>query len=274
MHEKLKVLRNRIEALDGLAVAYSGGVDSTFLLYTAYNLLGDRTLAITVQSPTFPVWELEMALEFTTRQHIPQLVINLDQFSIAGFADNTINRCYLCKKQYYPQLIELARQRGITVVADGSNADDKKDYRPGMQVLRELGVISPLQEARLTKAEIREMSRELYLPTWNKPEEACLATRIPYGVEITPDKLIVIEEAERYLRELGFRQIRVRHHGQIARIEVAPGEKSRFDDATMEKVHNYVQSLGFAYVTLDLKGYRTGSLNEILNYDGSGKYYG
>lgn len=264
MQEKLAVLRNRIKALDGLAVAYSGGVDSTFLLYTAYSLLGDRALAITVHLPTFPTWELESALEFTTRQHIPQLVINLSQFDVTGFTDNTINRCYLCKSQYYPQIITMAGQHGITVVADGSNADDEKDYRPGMQALRELGIISPLQEARLTKAEIRELSRELYLPTWDKPEEACLATRIPYGEKITPEKLIIVEEAERYLRELGFRQVRVRHHGQITRIEVGPEERCRFDDATMEKVHNYLQSLGFAYVTLDLKGYRTGSLNEIL----------
>ncbi len=264
MREKLSVLHNTIKALEGLAVAYSGGVDSTFLLYTAYSLLGDRALAITVQLPTFPPWELEGAIEFTTRQHIPQAVINLSQFDIAGYADNTVDRCYLCKSQYYPQIMKTAHQHGITMVADGSTADDEKDYRPGMKALRELGIISPLQEARLTKTEIRELSRELYLPTWDKPEESCLATRIPYGDKITPEKLIIVEEAERYLRELGFRQVRVRHHGQIARIEVGAEERRRFDDLTMGKVHSYLQSLGFAYVTLDLRGYRTGSLNEIL----------
>ena len=267
MENKYKNLRSHLQSLEGLVVAYSGGADSTFLLQVACDILADRALAVTVISSTFPSGERETALEFTSRQGIEHHIIELDQFAVEGFADNRADRCYLCKRAYYPQILSLAGERGITTVADGSNADDEADFRPGMRAVRELGVISPLQEAGLTKTEIRELSRAMGLPAWDKGNESCLATRIPYGEQITPAKLKRVDGAEQYLRGLGFKQVRVRCHGEMARIEVDPGDRIRFDGPLMDEVHDYLRSLGFAYVTLDLKGYRTGSLNETLGFN-------
>ena len=264
MENKYKNLQSRLQSLEGIAVAYSGGADSTFLLHVASNILADRVLAVTVVSPTFPSGEREAALEFTRRQGIEHHIIELDQFAVEGFADNRADRCYLCKRAYYPQMLSLAGEYGIITVADGSNADDEKDFRPGMRAVREWGVISPLQEAGLTKTEIRQLSRAMGLPSWDKRNESCLATRIPYGEKITPDKLKRVDGAEQYLRGLGFRQVRVRCHGETARIEVDAKERIRFDEQLMDEVHDFLRSLGFAYVTLDLRGYRTGSLNETL----------
>lgn len=267
MENKYKNLQSRLQSLEGIAVAYSGGADSTFLLHVASNILADRVLAVTVVSPTFPSGEREAALEFTRRQGIEHHIIELDQFAVEGFADNRADRCYLCKRAYYPQMLSLAGEHGIITVADGSNADDEKDFRPGMRAVREWGVISPLQEAGLTKTEIRELSRAMGLPSWDKHNESCLATRIPYGEKITPDKLKRVDGAEQYLRGLGFRQVRVRCHGETARIEVDAKERIRFDEQLMDEVHDFLRSLGFAYVTLDLRGYRTGSLNETLGFN-------
>lgn len=264
MEHKYTCLQERLRSLDGVVVAYSGGVDSSFLLQAAADILGDRVLAVTVASPTFPDTEMAAAVEYADRRGIRHAIIELNQFTIDGFADNPAERCYLCKKQYYPQLMSLARDQGNWVVADGTNADDEEDFRPGMRVLEELGVLSPLQEVRLTKSEIRELSRTMGLPTWDKPDEACLASRIPYGQRITPAKLAMVDQAEQYLRQHGFRQVRVRHHGEIARIEVGVEERQRFEPQLMEAVHDYLRGLGFSYVTLDLKGYRGGSLNQNL----------
>ncbi len=264
MDYKYRCLQDRLRSLDGVVVAYSGGVDSSFLLQAAADILDARVLAVTVASPTFPETEMAAALEFADRRGIGHTVIELNQFTIDGFAENPTERCYLCKKQYYPQLLALARDRGNWTVVDGTNADDERDFRPGMRVLEELGVLSPLQEARLTKAEIRELSRAIGLPTWDKPDEACLASRIPYGERITPAKLAMVDQAEQYLRQHGFRQVRVRHHGQIARIEVGAEERRRFEPQLMEIVHDYLRGLGFSYVALDLKGYRSGSLSQNL----------
>ncbi|MEQ8200294.1 MAG: ATP-dependent sacrificial sulfur transferase LarE [Syntrophomonadaceae bacterium] len=264
MEDKYRKLQSRLRSLEGIAVAYSGGVDSTFLLQVASDLLADRALAVTVVSPALPAGEMEAVVEFTRGRRIGHQVIELDQFAVEGFADNRVDRCYLCKRAYYPRILALARERGIATVADGSNADDEADFRPGMRALKELGVISPLQEAGLTKAEIRELSRAMKLPTWDKPDEACLATRIPYGEQITRSKLKRVDRAEQFLRGLGFRQVRVRCHGEMARIEIDPEERARFDKRLMDKVHDGLRTLGFTYVTLDLKGYRTGSLNENL----------
>lgn len=267
MENKYRKLQSRLRSLDGIAVAYSGGADSTFLLQTAADLLTDCALAVTVVSPTLPAGGLAAAVEFTRGGGIRHQVIEIDTFAVEGFADNHTDRCYLCKRAYYPRILALARERGITTVADGSNAGDGADFRPGMRAVRELGVISPLQEAGLTKTEIRELSRLMGLSVWNKPNESCLATRIPYGQQITPGKLARVDAAEQYLRGLGFRQVRVRHHEDMARIEVGPPERAGIGERLMDEIHDHLRALGFAYVTLDLKGYRIGSLNENLDFD-------
>jgi len=264
-HKKLEQLKDSLQSLDSLAVAFSGGVDSTFLLKIAHDVLGDRTLAVTARSSTYPEKEFNEATQFITDNGIPHEVIVSEELDIEGFSDNPPNRCYYCKRELFSKIVALARERGIRCVADGSNVDDLDDYRPGMQAVAEQGIVSPLQEAKMTKQDIRILSKEMNLPTWDKPALACLASRLPYGQKITREKLSTIDQAEQVLRAHGFKQVRVRHHGDLARIEVAPEERTRFfDTGLMDHIYEEFKKLGFAYTALDLKGYRTGSMNEII----------
>lgn len=262
---KLQKLKEYLKSLGSLAIAFSGGTDSTFLLKVASDVLGDNVLAITASSSTFPQRELNEAIQFAKSRNLRHEVIVSDELDIEGFADNPVNRCYLCKYGLFSKIINIAATRGIKYVADGSNIDDLGDYRPGLDAMRELGVISPLRVAGLTKAEIRELSKEIGLDTWDKPAFACLSSRLPYGQKITREKLSMIERAEQFLLDMGFKQVRVRHHGDIARIEVSADEIGKFFSLEiMNKINTEFKNIGFAYTALDLKGYRMGSMNETL----------
>ena len=264
-HEKLKKLENRLSELDSLAVAFSSGVDSTFLLKVAHGILGDRVLAVTAKSCSFPQRELRSAEAFCEKEGIRHVVIESEELEIEGFRHNPKNRCYLCKKELFTKIGEVASLRGIKAMAEGSNTDDEGDYRPGLMAVAELGVLSPLREAGLSKAEIRALSKEMGLSTWDKQSFACLSSRFVYGETISEEKLSMVDRAEQLLLDLGFRQVRVRVHGDIARIEVLPQEFQRLiSSPAREQVYGTLQLLGFPYVTMDLGGYRTGSMNETL----------
>lgn len=264
-HEKLNKLKENIRNMGSLAVSFSGGVDSTFLLKVAADVLGNQALAVTARSSTYPERELKEAETFAKSIGVKHIVIDSEELDIKGYSDNPVNRCYYCKHELFEKIKEVARQNGIRYVSDGSNLDDLGDYRPGMQAAKELEVISPLKAAEMTKDDIRLLSKEMGLPTWNKPAFACLASRFPYGQKITREKLVMVDKAEQFLLDLGFRQVRVRHHGDLARIEVGHGELSRFfNEEFMAKVYDKFKGIGFTYVTLDLKGYRTGSMNEAI----------
>ena len=269
INEKYDVLKKYLASLESVAVAFSGGVDSTLLLKVAHDVLGDKAIAVTVSSPSIARREILEAESFCSENGITQEVLNLNELEIEGFSDNPPNRCYLCKHAIFSKILETARKRNLAHVAEGSNVDDLGDYRPGLKALQELCIKSPLREAGLTKAEIRELSRELGLPTWEKPSYACLASRFVYGEKITPEKLVMVEHAEELLRDLGFRQMRVRLHGTIARLEILPEEFSRIvQEEIRTKIYSLLKGLGFSYVTLDLRGYRTGSMNETLSREG------
>lgn len=266
LESKLGKLKNHIEQLASVAIAYSGGVDSTFLLKVARDVLGDNVIAVTARSSTYPERELREAADFVLQAGIRHVVVSSGELDIAAFTDNAPDRCYHCKREMLSKIIAVAQNNNMRYVVEGSNVDDLSDYRPGMQAVRELGVGSPLREAGFGKEEIRTLSREMGLPAWNKPALACLASRFPYGQKITGDKLRVVEQAERFLLELGIKQVRVRHHGDIARIEVSQEERDIFfDTKLMDRVYEKFRQLGFIYTALDLKGYRTGSLNEVID---------
>ncbi|MEW6357164.1 MAG: ATP-dependent sacrificial sulfur transferase LarE [Planctomycetota bacterium] len=263
--KRLERLKTILHDLGSILVAYSGGVDSSLLAKAAHDVLGDRMLAVTATSPTCPAFERKEAEEFCTKYGIPHRVVETQELSIENFRTNPPERCYHCKKERFQRLKEMAESLGLAHVVDGSNVDDLGDFRPGMKATEELGIRSPLLEAGLRKQDVRELSRALGLPTWDRPAYACLATRIPYGTPLTPDVLHKVEQAEDALRRHGFRQFRVRHHGSIARIELPCRDFDRFmDPAVREDIVARLKEIGYTYVTLDLQGYRTGSMNEPL----------
>jgi uncharacterized protein len=241
-------------------------VDSTFLLKIAHDVLQDQVIAVTARSSTYPEREYKEAAEFTRNAGIKHIIIQSEELDIEGFTANPPNRCYLCKYELFSKIKEVAEKYGIKHIAEGSNIDDLGDYRPGMQAIKELGIISPLKDVELGKDAIRKLSKKMGLPTWDKQSFACLASRFPYGEKITRDKLAMVDRAEQYLLNLGFKQVRVRHHGDTARIEVAGKERLKFFDLElMDNVYKQFQEIGFAYTSLDLKGYRTGSMNEVID---------
>ena len=261
---KESALTERIKAAGKLAVAFSGGTDSTYLVYKAHEVLGDNALAVTIRSQVLTGEDFEWTVNFCQDNGIKQVVIDCDVFESEQFEDNPPDRCYYCKKMDFEAILKTAKEHGIEMVADGSNVDDTGDYRPGMRAMAELGIVSPLKEAGLTKNDIRQLSKEAGLPTWDKPAAACLASRFAYGEKITTEGLVRVANAEKFIRDLGFKGIRVRVHGGLARIEVAPEDMERFL-GNADEVTGKLKSLGFTYVTMDLKGYRTGSMNEVLN---------
>jgi uncharacterized protein len=265
IEQKLARLKAYLQSLGSVAIAFSGGVDSTFLLKVAHDVLGDRVVAVTARSTLFPRREYREAHAFAIQHAIRHVNFESDELAVEGFAANPTNRCYLCKKELFLKIKELAARQQLKYVTEGSNLDDNGDYRPGLQAVAELGVVSPLREAGLTKDEIRRLSRQMGLPTWNKPSFACLASRFPYGESITPAKLAMVDQSEQFLLDQGFTQVRVRHHGAIARVEVLPEELAKLLEAPLRRqVTQALQKIGFQYVTLDLQGYRTGSMNEGL----------
>ena len=261
--DKLELFKDNLKKLESLVVAFSGGVDSSFLLRVAHDVLGDKVLAVTARSSTYPEREYREAVEFVAQYGIPHRIIVSEELEVEGFSENPLNRCYLCKNELFSKMRQIAETEGYTYVAEGSNQDDLGDYRPGLQAVSEMGIKSPLRTAGLTKEDIRVLSREMGLKTWDKPSFACLSSRFPYGERITVEKLQMVDKAEQYLIDQGFRQARVRHHGTVARIEVDGADFNRFFDVEMRNgVFTTLKGIGFTYVTLDLKGYRTGSMNE------------
>ena len=258
-------LDRALRDLPSLIVAYSGGVDSAYLAYAAHRALGSGVLCVTADSPSYPERHRALAVRIATEFGFNHQFIQTAEMARPEYRANPANRCYYCKHELYTHLTALARDRGIPVIADGSNADDRGDYRPGRQAAREFGVRSPLDEVGLSKIEIRELSRLAGLPTWDEPASACLSSRIPYFSEVTDEKLRMIERAEAVLRELGFRICRVRHHDTIARLELGRDEMARALDPDVSAViDRELREIGYAHVTIDLRGYRLGSLNDAL----------
>lgn len=265
-YEKLELLKNNIKIMKSAAVAFSGGVDSSFLLKVAAEVLGNNVVAVTAHSSTYPERELNEAIEFAAKNSIRQRVIVSEELEVEGFSDNPVNRCYLCKNELYEKIEAIAKEEGVKYILEGSNYDDLGDFRPGLKAVKEHGVLSPLRDALLTKDEIRLLSKEMGLKTWNKQAFACLSSRFPYGEKITNERLRMIDKAEQLLLDLGFTQVRVRFHKEIARIEVSREQFDKMlDPEIRERIYEEFKNIGFMYTALDLKGYRTGSLNEGLD---------
>ncbi|HEX9022223.1 MAG TPA: ATP-dependent sacrificial sulfur transferase LarE [Geobacteraceae bacterium] len=268
MDPTLQGKREKLDAIlrdmGGCVVGFSGGVDSTFLFAAARGVLGDRAIAVTITSEIHPEWELEEAQEVARLIGGKHRVLAAKALEIPWLAENPENRCYVCKKAIAQELWKIAEEEGVPCVVDGGNLDDRGDYRPGRQAAVEAGIRSPLEEAGLDKSDIRQLSREMNLPTWDKPSYACLISRFPYGVYLTPEKMRKVALAEDFLREMGLRTVRVRYHEDVARLELGEQEYSRVVHELREAVVQKVKEAGFAYVALDLQGYRTGAMNEVL----------
>ena len=263
--EKYNKLLSILSSYGSAAVAFSSGVDSTFLLYAARAALSDKVIAMTASSGVFPKRELEEALSYCKRLGVKHVVLNINEMEIEGFAQNPKDRCYLCKKDLFQHFLETAKSENMAVVVEGSNLDDEGDYRPGLKAIAELGIKSPLRQAGMTKKDIRSLSQYFGLPTWDKSSFACLASRFPYGENISDRKLDMVDKAEQLMMELGFKQFRVRIHGNdifLARIELLPDDIVKImAEELRKKVHDELRKIGFTYVSLDLYGYRTGNMN-------------
>jgi len=270
MSSELKTKTEKLEeifrTMGRVLVAYSGGVDSTLLLKVAKDVLGDgNVLAVTALSSLYPERELTGVKKLIQTLGVRHLLIESNELEIAGFSKNPPDRCYYCKKELYGELLNLAKKESIPFIVEGSTLDDDKDHRPGRVAIQELGIRSPLKEALFTKTDVRQLSKGLSLPTWDKPSFACLASRFPYGEEITPEGLRMVDEAEDFLFRLGFKQVRVRHYQNLARIEILQEEMGRLMGGALRgKVVSHLKGIGYKYVTLDLQGFRSGSMNEVL----------
>lgn len=263
--EKQEELKHYFERLGSVAIAFSSGVDSTYLLKIAHDVLGEKVIAVTASSCSFPKRELKEAEAFCRQENIRHFVTESEELKIEGFSKNPKNRCYLCKHELFEKILKIAEEHKIAYVAEGSNLDDNGDYRPGLRAVAELGIKSPLRDCGFTKQDIRALSKELNLPTWEKQSFACLSSRFVYGETISEEKLAMVDKAEQLLLDLGFHQVRVRIHGMMARIEIEPEEFPKLmETGNREKIIKAFREYGFTYVTLDLSGYRMGSMNETL----------
>lgn len=269
LYEKLENLKQYLASLQSVAVAFSSGVDSTFLLKVAHEVLGEKVIAVTAESCSFPKRELEEAKSFCVKEGIRHFICESEELEIEGFSKNPVNRCYLCKRELFEKIREITEENHIENIVEGSNMDDNGDYRPGLQAVAELDIKSPLRYAKMTKEDIRQLSKAMGLATWDKQSFACLSSRFVYGEDITREKLSMVDRAEQLLLDMGFHQIRVRIHDKIARIEILPEEFEKLIRSEVrEKILSEFQSYGFTYVTMDLQGYRTGSMNETLQKEG------